>query len=94
MPGGAAGRRGILKKHRDQPDTEHDFDNQEEDFFQTPIDNIEEWSNYLSEELAETYHVLVDHCSSIGADFFASNQGFFPDFVEWAFQTSSRLPIK
>lgn len=84
---GAAGRRGNLKRDR-SPDPGSDVE--EEPFAWTPIDNIELWSDYWSEELAETYHTLQDQCQRCGYAFL--EKCTFPEFVEFAFQNSSRLP--
>lgn len=83
---GAAGRRGELKRDR-TPEaraghTDDDTDGPE------VIDDVETWSDHWSEELVDAYHTLLDQCNAYGYAFL--EQCSFPDFVDFAFQHSSK----
>jgi len=92
--GGAAGRRGSLKRWADFVD-----DEREEHVVQIDNDpiwaskaaweaDIEHWSSHYSEELATAWHALKEHCDGQGLPFLESAS--FPVFVEFMFSNSSK----
>jgi nucleoside phosphorylase len=57
---------------------------------QRPIDDPDEWISAWEEELVTAYHVLKDHCQSLGL--LVLDECSFHDFAHFAFAVSSRLP--
>lgn len=82
-----AGRRG---NHFSSDDDDEDLARSHITRYAKPILDIETWSDYWSEELAATYHVLIDQCTQYGLFFL--ERCHFPDFVEFVYKFSSKLP--
>lgn len=56
------------------------------------VEDVEEWSDYMSEELATGYHILTDWFKNMGLP--VLEHCTFHDFVEFCYRYSSgRKPI-
>jgi hypothetical protein len=55
-----------------------------------PLPDIETWFDYWSEELATTYHVLIEQCEQYGYAFLENCT--FNKFVEFTYENSSKCP--
>lgn len=60
--------------------------------YAVPCQDLEEWSDYWSEELAILYHVAKDQCD--GSGWAILDRCSFPDFVEFCYKFSSKFPPK
>lgn len=60
-------------------------------FYHAQILDKDAWYDCWSEELVTTYHILIDHCQANGLPFL-DNQCTFTDFIDFAFQHSSKRP--
>lgn len=91
---GAAGRRGNVRDTEWGGEDPYD-DNDAAEIDETPahlipIVDIEEWSDYWSEELAIVYHVLREQTDAMGLPML--EKATFNDFVEFVYNSSSKYP--
>lgn len=88
MTGGAAGRRGRLNTAYES-ETESDSEPDTLPPHLEPVLDVEVWADYWSDELATSYHVLLDHTQQQGNAFL--ERCTFSDFVDFVFKHSSKL---
>lgn len=96
MTGGAAGRRGALHTGAAAATDPYDDDAAcDIDYgppHTIPVDDVETWGDYWSEDLAIVYHVLKDQVDSMGLPML--ERCTFNDFVDFVYAMSSKLPPK
>jgi len=57
---------------------------------QRPIEDIEVWFDYWSEEVVTTYHILVDQCQQQGYAFLENCD--ITKFTQFVYENSSKVP--